>query len=141
MAVRYGASGRGSSGAEVDSIWRRDIFADLASIYFREPSAGAAANLMEACLRHPHELVRVSAAAAYHERSSEPDRLTSILEQGTRSFDLLVREVAATALAQVAPDNIRLSDLQRTYGRAAGAAGSSHTAMLVHGTWALDATW
>jgi hypothetical protein len=140
LAQRYGVSARGNATVELDSIWRRDIFADLASIYFREPTAGAADNLMEACLRHPHELVRVCAAAAYHERSSERDRLASILEQGTRSFDLLVREVAATALAQVAPDNARLNELQRSSGHAAGAAGAD-TAMLVHGTWGLDATW
>lgn len=139
LNLRYGASIRRDP-YELDSIWRRDIFADLASIYFREPTAGAADNLMEACLRHPHELVRVCAASAYHERSSEANKLTSILEQGTRSFDLLVREVAATALAQLAPNNARLNELQHRYGRAAGAE-SSNTAMLVHGTWALDATW
>jgi pimeloyl-ACP methyl ester carboxylesterase len=97
---------------------------------------------MEACLRHPHELVRVAAAAAYHDRSSEPENLTAILEQGTRSVDLLIRQLAATALAQVTPDNARLRDLQRSSGRVAGAAGAgSHTAMIVHGTWALGATW
>jgi hypothetical protein len=140
LARRYGVSVGGGGGTELDAVWRRDIFADLASIYFRDPSAGAADNLMEACLRHPHELIRVCAAAAYHERSSERDRVASILEQGTLSFDLLVRDVAATALAQVAPDNARLNDLQTLYRRATGAAGAD-TSMLVPGTWALGATW
>src|SRR2546430_10218311 len=41
-------------------------------------------DMMELCLRHPNELVRVSAAAAYSEHSSELDRLVRILEAGTR---------------------------------------------------------
>src|SRR5262249_39701259 len=99
-----------------------------------------AASLMEACLRHPHELVRVAAAAAYHERSSEEGKLLRLLEHGTHSIDLLTRQLSATALAQVSPDNARLRELQRT-GRAAGAAGATRTAMLIHGTWALGAAW
>jgi len=140
LSSKYGISVAPKPEAEADLMWQRDIFRDLASAHLREPTSATAANLMEACLRHPHQLVRVSAAAAYHERSSESDKLTAILEEGTHSFDLLIREVAATALAHVNPDHARLNDLHRPYGRAAGA-GGSHTAMLVHGTWAVDATW
>lgn len=123
-----------------DVTWRPDIFAELAKDHVREPTPFSATNLMEACLRHPHEIVRVAAAAAYHDWSSEPPRLTVILEQGTRSADLLVRELAATALAKVNPNDARLSDFQKSSGRVAGASGG-HTAMLVHGTFALGALW
>jgi hypothetical protein len=142
LAARFGNSVSAAIPAGEDVTWRSDIFAELARDLFSEPTAAKAGSLMEACLRHPHELVRVAAAAAYHDRSSEPEKLTAILEQGTRSVDLLIRQLAATALAQVTPDHTRLSDFTKSAGRAAGVAGASaHTAMLVHGTWALGATW
>lgn len=142
LASRYGTSVAIAIPEGEDVTWRRDIFPDLASNHFREPTASTATNLMEACLRHPHELVRVAAAGAYHNRSSEPDKLARMLEQGTHSVDLMVRQLAATALAQATPENARLRDLQRSSGRAAGAAGAgADTTLLVHGTWALGATW
>jgi hypothetical protein len=142
LATRFGTSITPTIPEGEDVTWRSDVFAELARDHFREPTAATAGSLMEACLRHPHELVRVAAATAYHDRSSEPGKLTTILEQGTRSVDLLIRQLAATALAQVTPDNARLRDLQRSSGRVAGAAGAgSDTAMIVHGTWALGATW
>lgn len=137
LASRYGI-GTEIAGEEVPL--RRDVFADLALNHFREPTASTATNLMEACLRHPHEIVRVSAAAAYHDRSSEPERLSAILVAGTFSIDLLVRELAATALAQVVPDHLRLLQLQMMRGRAVGGAGAD-TTMLVHGTFARHVNW
>jgi hypothetical protein len=141
LASRYGTSVGGAIPPGEDVTWRRDIFENLASLHLNNPTSSTAINLMEASLRHPHELVRVAAAAAYYERSSDRGKLTEILEQGTRSIDLLVRQLAATALAQVSPSHPRLSDLQESSGRAAGAAGSAHTAMLIHGTFALGASW
>jgi len=142
LTGRFGTSVVATIPQGDDVTWRKDIFADLAREHFRELTPATAASLMEACLLHPHELVRVATAAAYHDRSSEPERLTGILEQGTRSVDFLTRQLAATALAQVAPNHPRLSDLQRSARRAAGAAGArAHTAMLIHGTWALGASW
>jgi hypothetical protein len=142
LANRFGTSVAATIPAGEDVTWRSEIFAELAKDHFRDPTSATASNLMEACLRHPHELVSVAAAAAYHDRSSEPDELTTILEWGTRSVDLLIRQLAATALAQVTPDHTRLSDFTKSAGKAAGATGAlSHTAMLVHGTWALGATW
>ncbi len=96
---------------------------------------------MEACLRHPHELVRVAAASGYHERSSEPEQLSEMLVHGTRSADELVRELAATSLARVAPEHLRLRELERKYGGEAAATAGAHTTLLVHGTWARNALW
>jgi len=142
LTARFGTSVSAAIPAGEDVTWRGDILAELARDHFRDPTPATAGSLMEACLRHPHELVRVAAAAAYHDRSSESDKLTAILEQGTRSVDLLIRQLAATALAQVTPNNTRLSDFTKFTGRAAGAAGArAHTAMLVHGTFALGAAW
>ncbi len=142
LANRFGTSITPSIPEGEDVTWRSDIFVELARDHFLKPTATTAVTLMEASLQHPHELVRVAAAAAYLDRSSESQKLTAILEQGTHSVDLLIRQLAATALAQLAPNHTRLSDLQRSVGRAAGAAGAgAHTAMLVHGTFARGAAW
>jgi len=134
LNARYGISVTTRSEIPEEAMWRRDIFADLASNHFRSPTATTAANLMEACLRHPHELVRVSAAAAYHDRSSETSRLTEILDRGTHSSNLLVRDIAATALAHLAPEHPRLSELQPRFRRAAGGQGQIlPCSFMVHG--------
>lgn len=140
LANRFGTSATARVPEEDDVTWRPDTFAKLAADHWEKATASSATNLMEACLRHPHEIIRVAAAAAYHEWSSEPRRLASVLEEGTRSADLLTRELAAIALAQLNPNDARLSDFRGSSGRAAGA-GTGHTAMLVHGTFALGARW
>lgn len=55
--------------------------------------------LMEACLWHPDQLVRVAAAASSMAIRREPQRPLDILAQGTLSDQPLVAAVAATALA------------------------------------------
>src|SRR5271154_5900519 len=69
---------------------------DTANRLLTAPEDVGAAELMEGALSHPAELVRVASAAAYFERSSQPDRLVEILRRGTKSEELLVRGVAAT---------------------------------------------
>jgi len=106
----------------------------------KQPNPLAVATLMEACLRHPHDLVRAAAAISYFALTSEPRRLIRILEDCTRSDDELTREVAATGLAKLAPEHPRLLELARppspqTQG------SSTHTSVLVHGTWAADEQW
>jgi hypothetical protein len=100
----------------------------------------AAASLMEACLRHPHPLVRAAAALSYFPLTSEPSRLIGILEDCTRSDDDLVRTVAATGLARLAPESPRLSELSKPPPRRRRGA-SVHTSLLVHGTWAANEQW
>jgi hypothetical protein len=113
---------------------------DLAARLGRTASQGAAADLMEACLLHGSELTRIAAAIAYFDVTADPGRLLAVLVDGTRSADGLARDLAATALARVAPEHPRLGQLlskgsRRRRGRRA------HTALLVHGTWARSATW
>jgi hypothetical protein len=117
------------------------VLLDVSGRFFREPTPLAAAELMETSLQHPHELVRVSAAASYFDRSSEPNRLLAILEQGTRSEDHLTRDVAATALANIAPENIALKEILTAKGRGSAHGAASHTTVLVAGTWALNSPW
>src|SRR5213080_4943141 len=81
------------------AIEDKNVFGDVARIHFSEGSSKSAIDMMELCLRHPNELVRVSAAAAYSEHSSELDRLVRILEAGTRSAENLLRSISATALS------------------------------------------
>src|SRR6267142_532071 len=88
-------------------------FRRLASDFAKKPNHLAAASLMEACLRHPHPLVRAAAALSYFGLTSEPSRLIGILEDCTHSDDDLVRHVAATGLARLAPESPRLSELSR----------------------------
>lgn len=112
----------------------------LAEQLFEEPTTEIAAQLLEASLRHSEELVRVSAASSYFEISTQPQRLIKILADGTRSEDRLVRNVAATALGRVAPENPRLRALTRSRPTKTKKK-PSHTSLLVHGTFARTATW
>jgi pimeloyl-ACP methyl ester carboxylesterase len=113
---------------------------DAAERLYANPDSANAAELMEACLRHPDELTRVAAAASYFAISTSPQRLLRILVRGTRSGEPLVREVAATALARVAPEHPRLRQMTKR-GPSHSGGESSHTAMFVHGTFARNHEW
>jgi hypothetical protein len=115
-------------------------FRRLASDLAKKKNHLAAASLMEACLRHPHPLVRTAAALSYFGLTSEPSRLIGILEDSTQSDDDLVRAVAATGLARLAPESPRLAELSRKTTRAT-VGPSSHTSLLIHGTWAANEQW
>jgi hypothetical protein len=118
----------------------QNVFADVAKTYFSEGSSKSAIDLMEICLRHRNELVRVSAATAYSEHSSESDRLIRILDAGTHSTENLVRSIAATALTFAAPDHARLREMQGI-ARRPGSAGAGNTTTIIHGTWAQNSPW
>jgi hypothetical protein len=116
------------------------VLPGLAERVFAQPTYQAAAELMEVSLWHPAELTRVAAAASYFELSTEPARLLDILATGAQSNDELVREVAATSLAAIDPNNsvlLRLTQASAT----AGAAGAPDTTVLIHGTWAANSSW
>lgn len=117
----------------------RDVLSDLADRVYREPTVEAAAGLFEACLDHPEELTRVAAAASYFPVTTEPIPVLDVLVRGTYSDDALTREVAATALARIAPGHTRLGEL--TVGRTPTGTGPVHTSLMVHGTFARNATW
>jgi hypothetical protein len=115
-------------------------FRRLASDCGRKPSFFAVARLMEACLRHPHEMVRAAAAFSYFGLTSEPARLVGILEDCTHSKDALVRDIAATGLARLAPESPRLLELSKKT-RQETLGPSAHTSLLVHGTFAANEQW
>jgi hypothetical protein len=106
----------------------------------KQPNPLAVAKLMEACLRHPRELVRAAAAISYFALTARPSRLVGILEGCTYSSDDLTRQVAATGLAKLAPESPRLAELSRPSSRETQGS-STHTSVLVHGTWAADEQW
>jgi hypothetical protein len=106
----------------------------------KKKSHVTAASLMEACLRHPHALVRAAAALSYFGLTSEPSRLIGILEDCAQSDDDLVRAVAATGLARLAPESPRLAELSRRTTQVTRGS-SAHTSLLVHGTWAANEQW
>jgi hypothetical protein len=107
---------------------------DLGQRAYNQETPDASAELMEACLNHPEELVRVASAASYFGMSTESQRLTDILATGCRSEDDLVRTVAATALWYASPNHVVLNSLRASAPRTASASGD--TTLLVHGTWA-----
>lgn len=125
-------------GGDARSIRRST--SELAGQLFEDPTTEIAAQLLEAALRHHEELVRVSAACSYFEISTQPQRLIKILADGTKSKDRLVRNVAATALARVAPEHPSLRALTRSRPTKTKKK-PSHTSLLVHGTFARTATW
>lgn len=111
-----------------------------ANAFYRDTSHETAAALLEVSLRHPQELVRVTAAASYIPVTTDPAPALSILERGARSRDPLTREVAATALGRLDPRNPALAPLLESRRRTSRAR-PSHTALLVHGTWARSSSW
>lgn len=111
-----------------------------ASAFYRDTSHETAGALVEVALRHPHELVRVAAAASYFPVAADPSRALAILARGVRSRDPLTREVAATALARVDPRHSVLARLLEPRRRRS-TRRRSRTSLLVHGTWARTAAW
>lgn len=134
--------------AEVDVIREpssavvREILPALAERLARDPSPLVAAQLCEVALSHPDELVRVAGASSYAEilLREQQERLLGVLVRGVESDDPLVAEVAAIALARLAPGHLRLADLVRPSIPAPGGE-PSRMALLVHGTFARRADW
>jgi len=113
--------------------------ADLASRLEKNPEPRVAAELFEACLVHPSDLVRLAAAIAYLRVSAESLPLLEIITKETRSEDSQVRDLAAMALARFAPEHSRLQELMipSASDNAAGASDS----LIVHGTFAREYPW
>lgn len=111
-----------------------------ARAFYRDTSHETAGALVEVALRHPHELVRVAAAASYFPVAADPSRAIAILVRGVRSRDTLTREVAATALARVEPRHPVLAPLFGARPRRS-TRRRSRTSLLVHGTWARPTAW
>ena len=111
-----------------------------ASAFYQNANSETAAALLETGLRHPHPLVRVAAAASYFDLAANPQQAIRVLEEGLNSHDLLTRDVAAYALAHVDPKNPRLTMLLKP-GAKRSLRKRSHTALIVHGTWARSSPW
>ncbi len=117
-----------------------EALTDLVTRLYTDPTLHNAAELLEACLRHPDELPRVAAAVSYFELSAQPSRLLKVIQRGTQSDDELVRDVAATALSRIAPEHRALVKITKSKATASGSK-SSHTSLLIHGTWARHSAW
>ena len=108
--------------------------------FYRESSSENAAALLHASLAHPHPLVRVAAASSYVDVAVDPQPAIKVLEAGLRSKDLLARDVAAYALANVDPKNPRLEQLLKSR-RLRTRRKRSRTSTIIHGTWAASSPW
>jgi len=113
---------------------------DLAYRLQDGPRERTAAALLEICAIRPDPIVRAAAAAASIEITAEPARMIAILAKATRDDDLLVRELAATALARLQPEHSALRRLTPPSRRRTRGA-DAHTSLLVHGTFARNQTW
>jgi hypothetical protein len=140
LVERYGRLMKKQSPAKSGTPQLQEALGDAAERLYANPDAPHAAELMEGCLRHPDELTRVAAAASYFALSTRPQRLLRILVRGTRSPEPLVRAVAATALARLAPEHSRLRQMTKR-GPPLSGGEPSHTAMFVHGTLARNHEW
>src|SRR5206468_12516003 len=78
--------------------------------------------------------------ASYFELSTSHKSLTTSLLRSTRNEDTLVQTVAPTAQARIAPEHPRLRQLTRAK-KARSTAEASHSALLVHGTFARSHEW
>lgn len=119
------------------------VFGELARQAFDDPTPASAAQLLSASMSaHPNALVRVAAAFAYSQCSADyPTRdIVRQLAEGARHSDELTRDVAATALARLAPRHAALAKLEKR-GRRRGGRKRSRTSLLVHGTWARSNEW
>ena len=117
-----------------------DVIYGLARRLHRQTNVAGLSPLLEACLRHPHEVVRVAAALAYFHIASDPARLLVVIEKGALSDEPLVRELALAALSHLFPDHPRLRELtQEPSPNVEGV--SAHTTLLLHGTFARDESW
>ena len=130
-----------ATGTTLDSPdFSRDVIGDVAGRFQADPTHLRAAVLFEACLRHPEELVRVAAASAYLDLTTDPGPSLAELRKGVGSEDELTREVAATSLAHYSPEDPSLASLLAPGPSLEGGAPAT-TAALVHGTWARGASW
>jgi hypothetical protein len=111
-----------------------------ANAFYGDASHETAGALVEVALRHPHDLVRVAAAASYFLVAADPSPAIAILARGVRNRDPLTREVAATALARVEPRHPVLATLLEARPRRS-TRRPSRTSLFVHGTWARTTAW
>lgn len=116
------------------------VLPDVAEKYHKHPSLDTAAELLEVCMKHPEELVRTAAAASYFEITTESSRCIKVLHTSVLSEETLTRNVAATALARIDPNDDQLNNLIQGVDRAQTKAAGD-TAMLIHGTWARSQLW
>jgi len=116
-------------------------YASCAERLYQSPAVDNAADLMEMCLRHPRDLVRIAAAYGYHPLTTDPHRCVKQLVRGLKSPDELEADLAAAALARVQPEHPALRRRSRNRTKRGGPRRPPNTLTLVHGTWASDAGW
>ncbi len=128
---------------EGDERLRAQIRGSIARRLFEAPEPIRAARLADYCLDDPDPLTRVAAAVLDFRLAADPRPAIETLAEGTRSNDELVRDVAATGLARISPRHPALDALRggRDVEPGPGADEDHRTSMLIHGTWARNASW
>lgn len=118
----------------------RDVIGNVADQFHENPTHQTAAELFEACLRHPEELVRVAASSSYLDLTTDPRRPLEVLRRALISDDQLTRAVAATTLTHFTPEDPLLARLL-VRGQLPEGGRPASTWILVHGTWAQNQKW
>lgn len=104
-----------------------------AGALYESPSLRRAAELFHACLLHREEIVRVSAAAAYLEISTDPRSLVAVLRDSLGSSDEQTRDIAGICLASFDPTDEALSS-EAPEDEDDDEGEPANTWLLVHGT-------
>lgn len=113
----------------------------LTNNLFENPNFLNLAKLVSVSVHHPSPLVQVAAASTCFDVIRDAGKFAgSVLLKGTYAKDAEVRNIAATTLARVVPNHPRIDEL--THQESAGSEGEpANTSLIVHGTWARNATW
>lgn len=119
--------------------WTRQL-EPLTGRMLQQPTPLSVMTVARTCLVHPEAMVRAAAALAWFRHGDDPRAALRVLRGALTDDDELVRELAAAALAQIAPADAALRRLLRA--RALRQSNdASHTATIVHGTWASADSW
>src|SRR5258708_12492076 len=82
--------------------------------FYKDSNSETAAALLENSLRHPHQLVRVSAASSYVDVAANPAPAIRILEDGMRSKHWLTPDISPYTISHLHPNNPQLPQLLRS---------------------------
>lgn len=121
-------------------IAAKDV-APLARDVLDQPDPMIAASLIEGSLHSPDLLVRTAAAASALDTTGPREDIVAVLEEGSRSRDNLVHDIARTGLARARPHHPRFRYLVGKEPRVATKDRSSNTALITHGTFARRSRW
>ncbi|MDH3305314.1 MAG: hypothetical protein OEM92_08915 [Gammaproteobacteria bacterium] len=108
---------------------------------YRKPTIEAAAALFEAAMMSEYPLVAVAGAAGARETTRLRPRIRETLESAARSRDRLVSRLALAAMSHIGPMESTVDKKVVRQPKSRKRRRQSETAVVMHGTFAANATW